>query len=436
MRRHALAVALAATLPGAGAVRAQPGSARRITFKEAIDVSLAQNPDIAIAKDALAGAQAHTAGTKAHLLPGVTVESSGSVYTKPYRLKFGPQFFTLHDRTTTATFVTVAQPLTGLAYLSELVGAAEHDESASREDYDRVRLDTAYGTADAYLHVLEARASADIAHRSVTDIQSELDRAVQLRKADVYTDIDVLRFQSAKAQADQVALHADTDVETSIAQLVVQMGLHDGAAIDVTDDLPGDAPPLAMTLDQALARAISARPELRAARDRVASAEAQRTAAHDRYFPDVRAVGVWSHLTGVQPFQPEDEEFLGVRLSWDVWDWGAIHQGVKEAEAHRSSAVATASALVDRIRLDVRQHWLAGKAGYDRIAVARTQQQTADEALRLQKVRFDAGAATTTDVLDAETDAARARLQFAIARYDYYLELVALARAVGDLPNP
>lgn len=436
MRPHALVAALAATLPGARALRAQPGSARRITFKEAIEVSLAQNPDIAIAKDAIAGAQAHTAGTKAELLPGLKVESSGSLYTKPYRLKFGPQFFTLHDQTTTATFVTVAQPLTGLAYLSELVGAAEHDESASQEDYDRVRLDTAYGTAAAYLHVLEARASADIAHRSVTDIQSELDRAVQLRKADVYTDIDVLRFQSAKAQADQVALHADTDAETSLAQLVVQMGLHDGEAIDVTDDLPADAPPLAMTLDQAQARALAARPELRAARDRVASADAQQSAAHDRYYPDVRAVGVWAHLTGVQPFQPEDEEFLGVRLSWDVWDWGAIHQGVKEAEAHRSSAVATATALVDRIRVDVRQHWLSGKAAYDRIAVARTQQQTADEALRLQKVRFDAGAATTTDVLDAETEAARARLQFAIARYDYYLELVALARAVGDLPSP
>jgi outer membrane protein TolC len=191
-----------------------------------------------------------------------------------------------------------------------------------------------------------------------------------------------------------------------------------------------------MAIDQAIARAIAARPELRAARDRVAAAEAQRRAARDRYFPDVRAVGAWQHMTGTQPFQPEDEEFLGVRVSWTLWDWGATRDAVREAEAHRARAQIGAGALDDQVRLDVREKWLEAKTAYDSIAVARTQQQTADEALRLQKVRFDAAAATTTDVLDAETDAARARLSLALARYGYYRALVALARAMGDLPTP
>jgi outer membrane protein TolC len=51
-------------------------------------------------------------------------------------------------------------------------------------------------------------------------------------------------------------------------------------------------------------------------------------------------------------------------------------------------------------------------------------------------VKFDAAAATATDVLDSELEVARARLAFAVARYDYYLALVALARSVGDLPKP
>ena len=49
-------------------------------------------------------------------------------------------------------------------------------------------------------------------------------------------------------------------------------------------------------------------------------------------------------------------------------------------------------------------------------------------------MKFENGAATTTDVLDSETEAARARLVFVVARYDYYLALVALARSVGNLP--
>ena len=45
-------------------------------------------------------------------------------------------------------------------------------------------------------------------------------------------------------------------------------------------------------------------------------------------------------------------------------------------------------------------------------------------------MKFENGAATTTDVLDAESDVARARLQSSLARYDYYLALVA-TRTLG-----
>ncbi|HTR51424.1 MAG TPA: TolC family protein [Kofleriaceae bacterium] len=423
-----------AVLLAAGTARADE-PARKLSLHEAIDVSLSENPDIAIAKETVRGAGARVSGAKAHALPLLTVDSAASYYRHSYSLEFGSLgSFTLHQQQVSATNVTLAQPLTGLAYLSELVGSAQQDADATRADYDKTRLDTAYRTADAYLRVLEARATADLAHRSVADIQSELDRAIQLRQAETYTDIDVLRFRSAKAAADRDALRADTTAAQALARLAVQLGLHDGAAIDVADDLPETPPQIAMTLDAALTRALSARPELHAARDRIDSANHARRAAREKYLPNISAVGVWTHLTGVQPFQPEDEEYLGLRIQWNIWDWGATHDAVTDAEVTQNRAMLSANALVDQVRLDVRQRWLDARAAFDSLPAARTQQQAAEEALRLQKVRFEAGAATTTDVLDSETDARRARLVFAVARYDYYLSLVALARAMGDLP--
>jgi outer membrane protein TolC len=137
----------------------------------------------------------------------------------------------------------------------------------------------------------------------------------------------------------------------------------------------------------------------------------------------------------VQPFQPEDEELVGLTVSWNVWDWGAQHKAVVEAETAKARAQIGAEALVDQVKLDVRRRWLDAKTAFDSLAAAATQQETAEEAYRLQQVRFDAGASTTTDVLDAETDVARARLAATVARYDYYLSTIALARAIGDLPG-
>ncbi len=410
--------------------------AQRLTFKGAIDLALDRNPDAAVAKEVIAGAEAHTEGQKARRLPSLHVDAVGSIYYEPYSLAFGSLgTFVLHDRVTSFTTVTISQPLTGLAYLSELVGQSEHDAAAKREDYGKVRLDIAYRTADAYIRVLEARAIAAVAKQNVADIQSGLDRATQLRQADVYTDIDVLRFRSAKAAADQQVFKTDTASDKAVASFVLQLGLPDGSPVDIADDLPATPPGLAMDVAASQQRALATRPELRAARERLASAKSARDSAHWLYFPDLRAVGVYEHASGTQPFAPANEEYIGLRLSWNVWDWGNVKQQVTEAEHAQTRAKLDESSLADQVRLEVRRRWLDAKTAFDSLDAAKTQADTAQEAYRLQKVRFDAAAATATDVLDAQNDVAKARLAFALARYDYYLALVGLARAVGDVPQ-
>ncbi len=420
----------------ATAARADAPAPRKVTFEDAIQLATAQSPGVAIAAEGAATADSQVAGVKAKRLPSASIGSELHRYREGFSIMFGTMNIPFYEDLTTNTTISIAQPLTGLYYLSELVGAAEHGAGAAHAELDKAKLDAAYGAADGYVHALEAIAAADVAHKSVAQIEGELVNAQKLREADTYNDIDVLRFQSAKAAADQSAVKADSAREAAIAALVVALGLHDGDAIEVVDDLPGQAPPLTMTVAAAQDRALSTRPELHAARERIAAAAESRRAAKLGYLPDVRAVGVYMHNTGYGDFQPSTAEFIGLTLQWNVWDWGASYQAGKQAAHAETTATLTADALVDQVRLDVRRHWLDAKAGYDSLASADTQLKTAEEAHRLQQVRFDAGAATTTDVLDAETDVARARLVATNARYDYFLALVALARSVGDLPSP
>ena len=429
MNRMLLLAALVAASP------AYADSPRPFTFREAIDTALAQNPDIVTASAKVTDASSKVDELKDRRLPSARLDFDGKIYKEPYVLDFLGTPFTLYERETSTFVATVSQPLTGFAYLSELVGAAGHTANASKADYDKTRLDVAYRTAEAYLRALEARAGLDVARTSAGDIASELSLAEKLRAAGTYTDIDVLRFKSAKAAADQAVVRADADTATSAARLVVAMGLRDGVEVSLSDDLPPAAPPLVMSVDQAQKRAASARPELVAARERIAAANNTRRSAYEGYLPDVRAVGAYIHTTGVQPFQPADAEYVGLTVSWNVWDWGATQAKVQQAASQQAVATSEAVALVDRVALDVRTHWLDAKAGFDNLATARTQVEAAEEAMRLQRVRFEAGAATTTDVLDAEAEVARGRLRDTLARYDYYLALVGLARAMGDVPS-
>ncbi len=423
---------LAAALAVSATAHAQP---RKLTLSGAIELTLHASSDLAIAKEARDAARDRVGGAKAHRLPALEVQAIGNLYTEPYQLDFGGSLFTLHEQTTSVSNVRIVQPLTGLAYLSELVGAANHDAAVASADYDRARLDAAYKTADAYLRLLEARAGATVAHRSVVDITAELGRAHTLRDADTLTNVDVLRLESAKAAADQAAVRADTAAAKAAAALVVTIGLHDGEAIDVVDDLPKAPPALAMSVDQAIARALQVRPELRGARERIAASNNLITSKRERYLPNINAIAAWQHTTGVQPFQPKNEEYVGLQVQWTVWDWGAVRHDVSEARHQHARAKLAADALGDHVRLEVRSRWLDAKAGFDSLASAQKQLDAAEEAYRLQHVKYENAVATTTDVLDAETEVAKARLRSAVARYDYYLALVALARAVGDVPR-
>lgn len=412
---------------------AQP---RSLTLSGAIDLALEQNPDIAIAEQNRIAADQRESNVKSKRLPSVGVVAALNEYTKPYDLAFGTLgTFELHKQLTSYTTVSVTQPLTGFAYLSELVGAANHESAAVAAEYDKARLDAAYSTADAYVRALEAHASADVSARLVQDIDADLQRAQKLRAADTLTNVDVLRLQSAKAAAEQTAVRTDTASTSAIAKLAVTIGLHDGDVVGITDDLPPQPPGLAMSLDQAINRAVSARPELRAAAERVASSANVATSKWEQYVPSINAVGAWVHTTGLEPFQPANEEYIGLQVNWKVWDWGGYRNEYKEAKAHENAARISASYLADHVKLEVRTKWLDAQAFFKNLASAQTQLQSAEEAYRLQKVKFESGVATTTDVLDAESDVARARLQSALARYDYYLALIGLARSVGDVPN-
>jgi outer membrane protein len=431
MKTH-LMIAIA-VVGAAGAAHADEHAPRRLTFEDAIRLATAQSPDVALAADTAAGAADKLDDARNRRLPTAKVDAAAQRWDRAPGIAGFPGF-TLHDLYTTNVDVTIAQPLSGLFYLSDLVGAAEHGASAAHADLDRARLDAAYKAADAYVRAAEATATAAVAHQSVAQIDSELAQARKLREADTYNDIDVLRFQSAKAAADQAAVRADAARDQAIAGLVVALGLHDGDAIEIVDDLPAEAPPLAMSIAQAQDKALVARPELHAARERIAAAHDGERAARLGYYPDIRAMAQYQHVTG-SAFQPKDQGFIGVSATWTLWDWGGTHAAVVQAAHSEKSAQISADALVDQVRLDVRKRWLDAKAGFDNLAAADTQLKTAEEAYRLQKVRFEASASTATDVLDAETDVARARLAAGNARYDYFLALVALARAVGDLPG-
>ena len=142
----------------------------------------------------------------------------------------------------------------------------------------------------------------------------------------------------------------------------------------------------------------------------------------------------------LRPAQPADlparrrlEQLVGRQLNvaWPIWDGGRTRADVARAAA-AARAVGERLAEFDRgVALEVRQRVLELASSRAAIEAAADGVRAAAEARRVVGDRYDAGVATSTDVLDAQVALLQAELDRTRAIATARLAEARLARAVG-----
>jgi len=150
--------------------------------------------------------------------------------------------------------------------------------------------------------------------------------------------------------------------------------------------------------------------------------------------PNIMGIATYQNITGQGPFQPRNAWYVGATLSWEIWDWGKTWDSVKEAEARAGQVSTSEKTTRNQIALQVRQRLLENRAAFATLEPARSSLSAAEEAHRIQSVRFEQGVVSTVDIINSETDLHKARSAYAQARFDYYRAQIALARVAGALP--
>jgi outer membrane protein len=442
MRPILLVIAIAAAPAVASAQPAAPPTSERLTMSAAIELALGRSPDLAISEEGVESARHRVKASQRRRLPSVSVESNAIYWDKELAFTIAPpmpgvepESLTVRERLTTATSATAVLPLSPQFVITHLVAAERNGLRASEHDHAARRLEVASSVASAYLGVLLARATNEIAQSRTQLVQAQLERARVLKEGGVLGQVDVMRLEAAHAAARRQAITSAADAETAEDALVLAIGLPEGIRLELVDELPAQVSQPPMSPDEAVRQAVQRRPELRAARARADQARSGARVQMAELFPNVSALGTVQHNTGNGPFQPENAWFLGVQLKWNLWDWGTTWHTYKAASHQADQASKVASRMTDGLRVEVRRSARQARAAFDALDVARVGLAAAEEAFRIQSARFQEGATTTTELLAAETGVAEARIGFATARHAYFLELAALARATGQLPD-
>ena len=124
---------------------------------------------------------------------------------------------------------------------------------------------------------------------------------------------------------------------------------------------------------------------------------------------------------------------MGVTLEWPLFTGFARKHRLARTKADLSKEEAEAERLKLAVRQEVWNAFSKVTEGYQTLETTQTLVQDALESQRLSRERYEAGAGTITELLDAQTALARAQATRVEAEWDYRMAQAYLKRAVGTL---
>jgi outer membrane protein TolC len=276
-----------------------------------------------------------------------------------------------------------------------------------------------------------------VTEQSVAQSKRHLEFARAARETGRLPQADVLRAESLLASAellDERTKNAERNAQERLRTLI-----HDEqrAPYEIGEDLLS-TPEAPAVEDKAelFRQALELRPELKAFAENRKAISIQRSSAKTGALPHVDGFGN-AYLGNPNPrYLPPQQRWdatwdVGVQLSFSPNDFGSADATIRAADAKAKKLDAERAALVDALRDEIAEALVAAEEARFALDTAEHGLTSAEEAYRVRRELFELGRATNVELIDAESDVLRARLEMIQAKVDARIARVRLDHAVG-----
>ena len=318
--------------------------------------------------------------------------------------------------------------------------------AAARDSFEKAK--------DQYLISLrELRLQVDVAYFNL----QQADYSVRIGQESVRASVISLRDARARFQAGVATKLEVLEAETQLArdQQLLANGLAAQSiarrALAALLDLPFSVTPTAKdtarvmgvwnaSLSESIVAAFSFREELDQAILDISIANSQANSALGAVQPFLSVFtnfgynqfsGQSGDVTGIQTSGNQYETTFGAKLSWSIFDGGAAAASSRQSKQLAQQNRYQFSQRRDAIRQEVETSFYELEKNNRDIITTSREVISAREALRLARLRFQAGVTTQREVVDNQRDLTNAEVRYSNSVTDYNKRLVELSRRTG-----
>jgi len=392
-----------------------------LTLGEALALAAANNRSIASAELELGKAADRLGAVKAQRYPALTFDATAARTLNTVEFQVSEGTFgsypgigpipgantkvTTPPKWTVLGLANLKQPLSQLYKLGLGVKEREQLLDSAKEDLRQGRQSVAHEVRRLYYAIVGAESSLTAARESLALVR-EVERVVGERARVAATlEHETVDAKASLARAEYQVAYQETTVASARQQLNSLLGRDVNVDFRVAP-LP-EARPVTDRPDEAAARALERRPDVRRARLKTDVADLDAKVAKAEYLPDISLAGTYFHPFQLE-FQPKDVWSVGFIVQWDVFDGGKRAKDVAEKrKAAEQARLAVADAEASA-RVDVSRDWRRLRDAERLVRAAELARDAMRDRMRVARVRYESQAVLAQDLLKAQADLAEA----------------------------
>lgn len=430
------AIFIGLCLAGIQSLQAQD-SARKITLKEAIDLSIVNSHLLKNNKSKIDEAKAAVKEANEKYLPDVSV--SGSYLYLPVNANIniknaapgsgGPKVSQAIYGSMNASL-----PLYSGGKLKYGIESAKYLEEAARLDADDNREALILNTINAYSNLYKSKATVALVKENLDQSNQRVKDFTNLEKNGLIARNDLLKVSLQSSNIELALLDAESNYKLASVNMALMLGLPEQTIL-LADAESLQQTGTLKTIEEYEQLALQGRKDI--------GALALRKKVSDLGIKTVKA-DIYPSLALTAGYIAADlPNFLtitnaitvGVGVKYNLSSLWKTKSKIDQAEARVQQITASQDMLNDNIRLQINQAYQGYLLSQKKIEVYQKAVEQAAENYRITKNKYDNALATTTDLLDADVAQLQTKLNVSNATADAVVAYNKLLQTAGLLNN-
>lgn len=416
-----------------------PDIQQAVHLDEAVAFALSNNFEVHAATAKSRVGYWNKMGAYSEYLPSIEWSyASGTERSKPgsYNDASGTRVLDTTHHRYDKNFV-LRQPLIDLSIVADIL-SSRNKENIEKINLRDVQEGIAYDTVSAFLNLLQARVTVQLADQYKRYLEDLAERMKSRVEGGGATAADLERIQGREASADAARIEALGSYETNIAEFVRLTKIRP-SQLAFPDNLAPDVP---QNQQEAIDRALQANPSYKSSLTKIDAAVADRNKSYSGLLPklSMQYSKAFSYnaggsangnpVDGVYPSQ--STQSLMLVAQWSLSGGTSVASGLAGA-AKTSEMNFRSQDVRARLEQGVRSGYTAMNAARSRLSVLKKAVQANENVVAAFEEQYKGGARSLFDILDAYEQLYNSRLNLMRVTIASAQAAYQVRRQMGDL---